>query len=277
MVIQVARGWRVFWLTAISLMAVSCRFEDRLIFQPSVTIDQSPRDVGLDFDDLYFSARDGVVLNGWFIRHREARSTLVWFHGNAGNIGHRVANIRLLHEKTRVNIFIFDYRGYGRSAGRASEEGTYLDGEAALDFVRNRLGIDPAQTVLFGRSLGAAVATEMANRFDSQALIVESPFASIRAMADAMFPFLPIGPLLSTRYDVLEKIRAIKTPLLVLHGDRDEVVPFEQGKLVFAAAPQPKKFIALAGAGHNDTYLVGGDRYFEQLRQFIEETTTTRR
>jgi fermentation-respiration switch protein FrsA (DUF1100 family) len=107
-------------------------------------------------------------------------------------------------------------------------------------------------------------------------LILESPFASIRAMADAMFPFLPIGPLLSTRYDVLEKIRAIKTPLLVLHGDRDEVVPFEQGKLVFAAAPQPKKFIALAGAGHNDTYLVGGDRYFEQLRQFIEETTTRR-
>ena len=117
----------------------------------------------------------------------------------------------------------------------------------------------------------------MATRFDSQALILEKPVRIHSRHGLAMFSFLPIGPLLGTRYDVLEKIRAIKTPLLGLHGDRDEVVPFDQDKLVFAAAPQPKKFIMLAGAGHNDTYLVGSDRYFEQLRQLIEETAPPRR
>ena len=107
---------------------------------------------------MFFATRDDVRLNGWFIPHREARSTLVWFHGNAGNISHRVENIKLLHDKVKINIFIFDYRGYGRSEGRVSEEGTYLDGEAALDYVRERLDVKPKKIVLFGRSLGAAVA-----------------------------------------------------------------------------------------------------------------------
>lgn len=262
-----------FLLTAILLP--SCRLEDSLIFQPSAEIVHTPRDIGLEFEDLFFTATDGVRLNGWFIPHREARATLVWFHGNAGNIGHRVENIKLLHDKVGVNIFIFDYRGYGRSEGRVSEEGTYLDGEAALELVLKKFGVERRRTILFGRSLGAAVATEMANRFDSQGLILESPFVSIREMARVVFPFLPIGSLLKTRYDVREKIRKIKTPLLVLHGDRDEVVPFSQGKMVFAAAPEPKKFFAIAGAGHNDTYLTGGESYFQQLRIFIDGAPST--
>lgn len=261
---------------AMSFMFSACGIEEKLIFHPSPAMERTPRDVGLEFDDLYFKSRDGVTLNGWFIARREARSTLVWFHGNAGNISHRVDNIKLLHEKVKANIFIFDYRGYGRSAGRVSEAGTYLDGEAALEFVHKQLGIAPEQIILFGRSLGAAVATEMALRFDSQALILESPFASVRAMASVVLPFLPVGPLLRTRYDVQEKIRSIKTPLLVLHGDRDEVVPFEQGKLVFAAAPEPKMFFTITGAGHNDTFLVGGERYYQQLEEFIEWTAINR-
>jgi uncharacterized protein len=260
-----------------SLMFSACGIEEKLIFHPSPAIERTPRDVGLQFHDLHFKASDGVELNAWFIPHREARSTLVWFHGNAGNISHRVENIKLLHEKVKVNIFIFDYRGYGLSTGHISEDGTYLDGEAALEFVRKELGMPPERIILFGRSLGAAVAAEMANRFDSQALILESPFVSIRAMAGVVLPWLPIGPLLRTRYDVQEKIRSIKTPLLVLHGDRDEVVPFEQGKLVFAAAPEPKKFFTIDGAGHNDTFLAGGERYYRQLEQFIGWTAANRR
>jgi fermentation-respiration switch protein FrsA (DUF1100 family) len=251
--------------------------EANFIFYPSATIEHTPRQVGLEFEDVFFATRDDVRLNGWFIPHREARSTLVWFHGNAGNISHRVENIKLLHDKVKINIFIFDYRGYGRSEGRVSEEGTYLDGEAALDYVRERLDVKPKKIVLFGRSLGAAVAAEMANRYDSQGLILESPFVSIREMARVVFPLLPIGPLLQTRYDVREKIRKIKTPLLVLHGDRDEVVPFAQGKMVFDAAPEPKKFFTIAGAQHNDTYLVGGDSYFQQLQIFIEWAASIQR
>jgi uncharacterized protein len=269
--------FRSFSFVALSLLPAACRMEDRFIFYPSATIEQTPRQVGLDFEDVSFSTRDGVRLNGWFIPHREALSTWVWFHGNAGNISHRVENIKLLHDKVKVSIFIFDYRGYGRSEGRASEEGTYLDGEAAMDFVHKRLGGDPKKIILFGRSLGTAVAAEMANRFESQGLILESPFVSIREMARVVFPFLPIGPLLQTRYDVQEKIRKIRTPLLVLHGDRDEVVPFTQGKMVFDAAPEPKRFFTIAGAGHNDTYLVGGERYFLQLQNFIDGLSSTRK
>jgi uncharacterized protein len=266
-------------LSIVTLAAVltACRMEANFIFYPSATIEHTPRQVGLEFEDVFFATRDGVRLNGWFIPHRQARSTLVWFHGNAGNISHRVENIKLLHDKVKINIFIFDYRGYGRSEGRVSEEGTYLDGEAALDYVRERLDVERKKIVLFGRSLGAAVAAEMANRYDSQGLILESPFVSIREMARVVFPLLPIGPLLQTRYDVREKIRKIKTPLLVLHGDRDEVVPFAQGKTVFDAAPEPKKFFTIAGAQHNDTYLVGGDSYFQQLQIFIDWAASIQR
>lgn len=155
----------MYFLATILLTAfapMGCRFEDRVIFHPSAEIVQTPRQVGLNFQDLYFTTADGVRLHGWFIPHRDARATLVWFHGNAGNISHRVENIKLLHDKVKIDIFIFDYRGYGRSAGSVSEEGTYRDGAAALDLVRQQLGVNANNLIIFGRSLGAAVTAEMA-------------------------------------------------------------------------------------------------------------------
>jgi len=136
---------------ALSLLPAACRIEDQFIFYPSATIEQTPRRVGLDFEDVFFATRDGLRLNGWFVPHRQARSTLVWFHGNAGNISHRVENIKLLHDKVNVNIFIFDYRGYGRSEGSASEEGTYLDGEAALAFIQKSRKKSSYSDVLWGQ------------------------------------------------------------------------------------------------------------------------------
>ncbi len=257
----------------IACFVLGCRPEDRLIFHPSAEIIHTPRHVGLEFQDLYFTTADGVRLNGWFIPHREARQTLLWFHGNAGNISHRVENIKLLHDQVKINIFIFDYRGYGRSEGSASEEGTYEDGVAAVQFVGQQLGVKAGNLIFFGRSLGAAVAAEMAGRRQSRALILEAPFVSIREMAQSVVPLLPITALLQTRYDNLEKIVKIKVPLLVIHGDRDEVVPYEHGKRVFAAAPAPKDFYTITGAGHNNTYVVGGEAYFQRLGSFIETVT----
>ncbi len=251
----------------------ACGIEQRMIFYPSASIENTPAHVGLEFEDLSFITRDNVRLNGWFVPHPDARSTLIWFHGNAGNIGDRVENLKLLHDQVKVNIFIFDYRGYGRSGGRPSEEGTYRDGEAALELIQKKIGSDAAKKiVLFGRSLGAAIAAEMAIRFASQALILESPFISIAEMARAMFPLLPIELFLQTKYDLRNKIKRIKVPLLVLHGDSDEVVPFEHGKTVFESAPEPKTFFPISGAAHNDTYAVGGAAYFRKLKQFIDST-----
>jgi hypothetical protein len=250
--------------------------EEKFIFFPAAEIEHTPRDVGLAFDDVYFTATDGVRLNGWLVLRPGARITLLWFHGNGGNIGHRVEHLKLLYDKVGANLFIIDYRGYGRSGGMVSEEGTYRDAEAALEYLRSRKEIDVKGIVLFGQSLGAAVAAELAARKDCLALILEAPFASIREMARVAFPFLPIGPFVRTRYDVVETIRKVKAPLLVLHGDEDDVVPFEQGKKVFAAAVSPKEFHAIPGAHHNDTFIAGGDEYFSTLKDFIQRAAAGR-
>jgi fermentation-respiration switch protein FrsA (DUF1100 family) len=254
----------------------ACGLEDRMIFFPSTRLERTPADAGLQYEDIFFVTQDGVRLHGWFIPHSAAKTTLVWFHGNAGNIGHRVENIKLLHDLVKVNIFIFDYRGYGLSGGRPSEAGTYRDGVAALEQLAEKIGSRRPPSVLFGRSLGAAVAVEMATLFPTDGLILESPFLSIREMARVIFPRLPIGSLLTTRYNVHEKIKSIKVPLLVLHGDRDDIVPFEHGQMIFEAAPEPKRFFKIAGAAHNDTYAVGGRGYFQQLKEFIDWVSTQR-
>jgi fermentation-respiration switch protein FrsA (DUF1100 family) len=253
-----------------TLFSSACALERRFIFHPDPTIHQTPADVGLVFEDLYFMTRDGVRLNGWYIPHSEAALTLLWCHGNAGNISHRVENIRLLHDQVKINIFIFDYRGYGRSQGSLSEAGTYLDGIAAAEFLRERYRVEPSRLVIFGRSLGAAVAAELATRVEGLALILESPFVSVPEMARAIFPLLPLGPFLSTQYNTLEKVRRVKSPVLILHGERDEIVPLEQGRKVFAAAAEPKRFYAIRGAGHNDTYVAGGEPYYGALREALE-------
>ncbi|HEX7228018.1 MAG TPA: alpha/beta hydrolase [Candidatus Binatia bacterium] len=247
-----------------------CRIEDRFIFHPDHVTDRDPSHIGLRFEDVFFTTQDGLRLHGWFIPHQEARATLIWFHGNAGNISDRLLNIKLLHDRIATNIFIFDYRGYGRSEGTISEKGTYLDGAAAMKYLLGRDDAAAHRLILFGRSLGAAVAAEMAIQFNSLGLILESPFVSIREMARAIFPSLPIAWLLRTRFDTMEKVRLVKTPILVLHGDRDATVPFSQGKKVFEVASQPKKFYRIVGATHNDTFVVGGEEYYGALREFIE-------
>lgn len=253
----------------ISLLS-GCGWENRLIFHPSAVIARTPRDVSLDYQDLYFTTTDNARLNGWFIPHPRAIATMVWFHGNAGNIGDRVDNIKLLHDRTAISIFIFDYRGYGRSPGSSSESTAYVDGEAAMEYVRRELKVESKNLVIFGRSLGAAVAAEMASRHASRAVILESPFVSIDEMAKVISPWLPIGPLLSAKFDNLDKVGKINAPLLVLHGERDEIIPFAQGQRVFAAGREPKAFYPIPGAGHNDTFMVGGPAYYERLRSFIE-------
>lgn len=250
--------------------------EEKFIFFPDPRVDVTPREAGLVFEDVFFTTSDGVRLNGWFVPSPGTRLTLLWFHGNAGNISHRVENIKLLHEKVKINVFIFDYRGYGRSEGKVSEEGTYGDATAALQYLRSRNDVDPKRIVFFGRSLGAAVAADLAAREECLALILETPFVSIREMAKVAFPFVPVGALLRTRYDIVEKIKKVRVPVLVLHGDRDEVVPYAQGRQVFEAATGPKEFYTIPGAHHNDTYIVGGEAYFKALKNFIERASGQR-
>ena len=245
----------------------------QFIFFPDQELVGTPGDRGLGYEEVFFSASDGVKLHGWFVPG-EKKATLLWFHGNAGNISHRLENLELLYSRLGVSVFIFDYRGYGRSEGRASEKGTYLDAEAAIEYLRSRQGPDKEQDiVLFGRSLGCAVAVEMATRHQVRGVILESPFTSIRAMGQRAYPYLPVGilsRLVEARYDSLSKIGEVHSPLMIVHGDRDETVPIGLGRELFEAANEPKRFYTIEGAEHNDTYWVGGDAYFDALKRFVE-------
>ena len=242
--------------------------ERRFIYFPDRDLTGNPAGYGLEFDDVHFSAGDGTELHGWYVPGT-TDVTWLWFHGNAGNISYRLDNLKQLHDRLGVNIFLFDYRGYGRSTGVPSEQGTYVDAQAALTYLRSRPDVNKEKIAYFGRSLGAGVAVELARAEPPYALILESPLPSIREMARRVYPFLPLGLLLRTRYDSLAKIGAVQAPLLVLHGDRDDIVPIDAGRELYDAANGPKAFYTISGAGHNDTHTVGGEEYFAALRAFL--------
>jgi len=253
-------------LAALVALTAGCResVERGLIYHPVRELIGEPAQVGLSFRDVVFTADDGVRLHGWLVPGR-LPTTVLWCHGNAGNISHRLDNIRLIVDELGLGVFIFDYRGYGRSEGIPSEAGLMLDARAARAALL-AAGVSPDRIVLFGRSLGAAVALDLALTHPPPVLILESPFLSIPAMANLTLP--GAGFLMQTRWDSEARIQDLRAPLLVLHGDADEVVPFEQGRALYARAPGPKTFHPIAGAGHNDTYLAGGG-YWAAWREFL--------
>ena len=251
--------------------------EKGLIFHPDKGNDSiTPDAYGIEYDDVTFRTEDGLNLHGWFVPGKKSSPdedlhTLLWFHGNAGNINHRLGNIKMLHERVPVNVFIIDYRQYGRSEGKISEKGTYIDARAALAHLHSQKEINQEKIIFFGRSLGSAVAVELALKEKCRALILETPFTSILEMGKKLYPFLPVSLLLKTKYDSLSKIRNIKVPILIMHGDKDDLVPFEHGKRLYDMANEPKEFYTIPGAGHNDTHIVGGDEYFDVIRSFVKK------
>jgi fermentation-respiration switch protein FrsA (DUF1100 family) len=266
----VARGvLRLAVLLAV-VGAILLLFERRLIYFPMSAHEVTPSGMGLAHEELSLRAEDGVRLHGWFLPVKDPRGSVLVCHGNAGNVSHRLDRALLIQSRLGLDVLLFDYRGYGRSEGSPDEPGTYRDARAAYEWLRGH-GQAPERIVIFGESLGAAVALELALAVPARALVLESPFTSIPDMARAVYPFLPVWPLVRTRYDNLGKIGRLGLPLLVLHGDRDDVVPFAQGKRLFDAAPGPKRFFAIPGAHHNDTYLVGGDAYWRAIADFLED------
>ncbi len=251
--------------------------EKRFIFIPDKDLYITPGDWGLEYDDITFHTEDGLKLNGWFIPGKmksmtaDNLFTLLWFHGNAGNISHRLENIKMLYDRVHINIFIFDYRQYGKSEGKISEQGTYIDGGAALKYLQTRKDINHERIIIFGRSIGSAVAVDLAVKGKCCALILETPFTSMKDLAKYLYPFLPIGYILQTKYDSISKISDIKVPTLIMHGDKDELVPIEQGRKLYETANEPKEFYTSPGATHNDTYVVGGEEYFDVIRRFVDK------
>ena len=257
------------FLLAASFYFFYPKIENFLIFYPDRSLETVPTNWGLNYEDVSFKAGDGTKLHGWFFPLPGKKPTILFCHGNAGNISHRIENVKLLLDYG-LQVFIYDYRGYGRSKGRPSEAGLYQDGLAAYDYLIEHKRILPDRIIPFGRSLGAAVAMEIATKRDVRTLIIESAFTSTKDMAKSMFLFQLLSPFLPPHYNNLRKIKGITVPKLIIHGDTDEIIPFSMGQRLYRAANVPKYFFPIRGAGHNDTYFVGGKRYFQIFSDFAK-------
>jgi uncharacterized protein len=242
-------------------------FERRSIYFPASAYDAAPEDLGLRAETLEIPSAGGVRLAGWWI-HGGGTSALLYFHGNGGNVSHRLERTKMLVESLGLDVFLVDYRGYGRSSGAPNEAGLCADGEAIFEAARAR-GFAPERIVLFGESLGGAVAVETALRKPARAIILETPFLSIPRMAKMIYPFLP-SFVVRTKFDNEAKIGRVGIPKLIVAAEKDDVVPPEHARRLFELAREPKQFFVIRGAAHNNTYIVGGGEYLEVWRGFLQ-------
>jgi fermentation-respiration switch protein FrsA (DUF1100 family) len=254
-------------------MPAGAALEHHFLYFPASQHAASPNTIGLPFENITFQASDGIQLNGWLIPGVDSAPVVLFCIGNAGNISHRLETLQLLHE-LGVAVFIFNYRGYGQSKGRANEAGLYLDVIAALNFLHTR-GWEAKRIVIFGRSLGAAVGLEAAIQTSPAGLIMESAFTSVPAMGRYHYPLLNslLGWLIDAEYNNLEKIPQLKSPLLLIHGDRDNICPPRMAEELFKKAEVDKKLHWIRGADHNNGFFVGGDDYQTLLQQAIKSWT----
>ena len=255
----------IFYLLLILLLYF---FQGKMIFIPYQDIVATPSDLGLEFDDVYFKTQDGTNLNGWFIPTEKAKYTVLFCHGNGGNISHRLDTISL-YNKIPLNVFIFDYRSYGKSSGSISEKGLYEDIAAAWKYLTEEKKIPAEKIIIVGRSLGGSIASHAAAEFSPGGLILESTFTSMTEIAQHRLPFVPVSWLLDYKLPTIKNLAKVKCPVLIIASPDDTIVPFKYGKKLFAEAPEPKTFLQLTG-DHDDCYFMCRTQYVEALKKFLK-------
>ncbi len=244
--------------------------QERRVFLPTRAVAHTPRDAGLPYEDVTIGTADGETLRGWLVRHSRPRGTVLFLHGNAGDIGDRVPTAALL-QRQRVDVLLVDYRGYGRSSGRPSEEGTYCDAEAMWRYLTETRGVAPERIVVHGRSLGGAVAAWLAARTRPGGVILESTFTSLPDVAARLYPFLPVRRLMRVRYPLLEHLRGLRSPLLVVHSEDDRLVPFEHARAILEAAPVTRKRLVAIRGSHEWGFQESGAAYERAIAGFLDE------
>ncbi|GKS60022.1 alpha/beta hydrolase [Nitrospira sp.] len=223
---------------------------------------------GLPLEDVWIRTPTGSQIFGWFVEASRGAPVVLWCHGNAGNLTHRLENLRDLHG-LGLSVLVFDYRGYGRSPGHPSEPGLYEDALAAFDYLIVRRRIRPERVVLFGRSLGGVVAGEVASQRPASGLILESTFPSIESVAKIHYWGLPVHLLLGARFRLVDRLPHLSLPTLVIHGDQDDIIPLSLGRAVFEGIKGRREWYVVHGAGHNDLPWVGGRTYYARLNEFV--------
>lgn len=250
--------------------------KNTLTFRPDTKLHTSPAEHGLPYEEVRFGGMDGRTLHGWYIPSRSrdgAEWLFLWFHGNAGHIGNRLKQLRLLHERIGGSHFLFDYQGFGLSHGKPTLAGIMQDGRDVLDFVRARGWAEGRRVVYFGESLGCAVVLTVALEQQPDSVILSAPFYSLRAMGKIRVP--PLAFLVEHDLNNARLIGQLTTPLLVMHGTQDRTVPFQQGYDLYALAAQPKIFLRIEGGGHTNLHEVGGELYLRTIRDFMAPVVST--
>ncbi len=252
-------------------MLIAMFFEEKLIFFPTRFPGGEWQPAGLSVEDAHFTTADGVQVHGWYCAVREPRGVVLMSHGNAGNISHRADEIRLWQRHLKVSVFIYDYRGFGRSGGSPNETGVYEDARAAYRWLVEEKKLPADQIVLRGESIGSAVSLQLALEVPHRALIMESPFTSAVEMGQRSFPWLPVRLVMRNRFDSINKISRYRRPLLITHGTNDSIVPHFMGQKLFDRANEPKRFYSVPNADHNDVPFVGGSAYFQAISEFLND------
>jgi fermentation-respiration switch protein FrsA (DUF1100 family) len=270
---------RLLWAGIVLLIGYGCLLllvvlvQDNMVYFPDTPdreMTSTPGEVGLAYENVYFSTDDRQRLHAWYIPARKETGTVLFFHGNAGNISHRLESILILNQ-LNLSVFIFDYRGYGKSSGKPSEQGTYLDAQAAFHYLTAVRHIDISRLIYFGRSLGGAVAAQLAVIHPPKALILESTFTSAPDMARHIFPLFPARWLSRFSYNTAMTMRAIHCPVLIIHSPDDEIIPYKFARKLYKTANKPKQFLAIHG-GHNDGFIQSGQIYTKGLKHFLATT-----
>ena len=256
-VIFIVIAFRVFFIL----------LEQKGLYHPYKEIPETPKNLGITFEEFNFKTTDGQLLTGWFVPTKDAKVTVLYCHGNAGNIYHRLHKVKFFHEMG-VNFFIFDYRGYGKSTGTPTEKGLYKDAQAAYDYLVSRNDVNKNKIVVYGKSLGGPVAADLCVNRQASALMLEGSFASVALRAQQLYPFLPMKFLIAQKYDTMAKVKNLRIPKLIAHGRQDEVISFRHGEVLFAAAAEPKQFLPFDG-GHNDDVYVTSSAYKDELLKFL--------
>jgi fermentation-respiration switch protein FrsA (DUF1100 family) len=271
---------KLWWLLTVAggvyvaIGALLWLMQNKLVFMPSRIVVVTPGSIGLEFEQLTLKTPDGERLSAWFIPADKPRATLLFCHGNAGNMSHRLDSIRIFRD-LGLSVLIFDYRGYGLSTGAPSEEGAYIDAQTAWDFLIRTRRLKPENIVIFGRSLGSAIAARLAVQNPPGALILESALTSAADVAQKFYRIYPARFLTRIGFATKSVLARNKAPLLLIHSPDDEIVPYAQGRALYELAHPPKSFLDIKG-GHNDGFLVSGRHYIAGLARFLDRHVGSR-
>jgi len=257
----------VLLATYLALATVLYFMQPKFLYSPMREVFSTPAELELDFEDVVFKSADGINLSGWYVPVNDPKFTLLFCHGNGGNIAHRLDSINIFHN-LGLNCFIFDYRGYGNSQGKPDEEGTYTDAVAAYKWLNEEKKIQAENIIIFGRSLGGIIAAQLAGKVKVGGLVVESAFTSYVDIAKEYYPYMPVRWFARFSYSTIDYIKNVHCPVMLIYSRNDEIVPYKFGLELYEAANEPKEFIEIFG-GHNDCFLASGEIYTEVWEKWL--------